>query len=455
MPNKIKALFLAFSGVRIYDSELMAIGLTLPGFVERGKVIASLPSLSLLTIAAYCPDNWDVEYREVDELSSGFAGNIASEGFTIVAISSFSARIKDAYRQADELKALGVTVIMGGLHVTALPDEALKHADAIVVGEGELAWHAIVHDIENNELKKVYSSRDEPKFRMNFAEAKIPRFDLLDIEKYNRLTIQSTRGCPLDCSFCAASRQISSYKVKPVELVGLEIDAIVRLWPNAFLELADDNTFVNKIWAKQMLRMLSAKKLRWFTETDISLADDEELLELLAGSGCAQVLIGLESTDPEALKGLDTANWKRKRFDDYCEKIRKIQSFGISVNGCFILGFDSDVQRTFEATRVFVEESELTEVQATVLTPFPGTRLYSQLLSEGRILEPGAWEKCTLFDLNFRPKNMSEDEFVLGFRDLIQKLYSTSATENRRRQRRRLLRHNTVGSRSKEKNGSL
>jgi radical SAM superfamily enzyme YgiQ (UPF0313 family) len=261
----------------------------------------------------------------------------------------------------------------------------------------------------------------------------MPRFDLLDPERYNRITVQTQRGCPWRCEFCAASIRLTSrYKVKPVERVIAEIRAIKRIWPRPYIEFADDNTFVNKTHSKKLLRALSEEEIKWFTETDVSVADDDELLVLMRESGCAQVLIGFESPTAEALDGLEQrTNWKHDRFDTYREAIRRIQSHGIAVDGCFVLGLDSDTPRVFEDVERFVFESGLQQVQITVMTAFPGTPLYERLIDEDRLIEPGAWEKTTLFDVNVIPKQMSVSELEKGFMELGLRLYSEEAKTQR------------------------
>ncbi len=434
-----KLLLIAMSGVRVKDKELLELGMTLPGFVERSKVIASLPSLSLLTVAAYTPENWDICYREIDELDLQNVDAITKEGFDVIGISAFTARILDAYALSDKLRECGQTVVLGGLHVSVLPLEATLHADAIVVGEAELIWETLLKDYEQNKLAKIYSSKDL-KQRYHLRDSKIPRYDLLDIEKYNRITLQTTRGCPIDCTFCAASRLISKYKIKPIEKIRQELETIVSLWSKPFIELADDNTFYDKKWGRELAKLFSEFQIRWFTETDISIADDEFLLESLAKSGCAQVLVGLESSTSKSLKELDARSWKYKQYETYLTKIDKIQSFGISVNGCFILGFDSDDSKIFEETAEFVSSSNLAEVQITMLTPFPGTKLYQDLDSADRLIEKVFWDKCTLFDATFHPNLMSIDELSSGFRWLMKKLYSDEQHLRRKRNFKRCIR---------------
>jgi radical SAM superfamily enzyme YgiQ (UPF0313 family) len=425
----MKIGFIAMSGTRAYNKELMEFGLTLPGFVERSNVIASLPSLGLLTLAGLTPRHIDIAYHDIPDLEKS---TLALNQFDAVAISSFSAQILDAYKIADQFRNIGVKVILGGLHVTALPEEAMQHADAIVLGEGEPLWPKLIDDLEHNRLQKVYDARD---ISYDLSEAPVPRFDLLDPDKYNRITIQTQRGCSFNCEFCASSVRLSKkFKTKPVHKVITELDAIKAIWPKPFIEFADDNTFVNKKHGRELVKALIPKGVKWFTETDISVADDDELLLLMKESGCAQILVGLESPGMNGLNGLELhSNWKMKQFNHYKDAIQKIQDHGITVNGCFVLGLDNTDITSFDQIYDFVKESGLFEVQITIMTAFPGTPLYERLQREDRILDDGNWDKCTLFDVNFKPQNMSASELEMGLRLLAEKLYNKDFTKLRRK----------------------
>lgn len=416
---------LAISGVRVMDEELLEKGLTLPGFVERSKTIASLPSLGLLTLAGLTPSSFDIRYLD---LESEEDYQNAPDEFDIVAISSFSAKIKDAYRVAEIYRARGTTVILGGLHVTVLPDEAQQYADAIVIGEAEPVWPQLLEDYLDGKLQPRYDGRTH---RFDLADAPMPRFDLLDIERYNRITVQTQRGCPHHCHFCAASMRLTPYyKMKPVDKVIAEIREIKKIWKRPFIEFADDNSFVNKDHSKALMRALIPEQIRWFTETDISVADDEELLALIRDAGCRQLLIGLETPSASAIADVD--RWKAKQISNYAEAIDKIQSYGISVNGTFVLGLDGTGTESFSELADFIEETHLHEVQITIQTAFPGTELYDDLKKQGRILQSGAWELCTLFDVNFEPSDMTVEELRQNFHKLTDIIYSDEHVERRR-----------------------
>jgi radical SAM superfamily enzyme YgiQ (UPF0313 family) len=425
----MRIALVAMSGIRCRDAELLRLGLTLPGFVERSRTIASLPSLGLLTLAALTPPEHETRYIEVPDLAA--MGDLPS-GFDLVAISSYSAQIDEAYALAERCRDAGTPVVLGGPHVTALPEEAARFCDAVVIGEGEPRWAKLLADCEAGRLRDAYDARS-PGYDLD--EAPVPAFELLDISKYNRLTVQTSRGCPHHCEFCASSVLLTDrYKKKPAAKVLREVERILEIWKHPFIEFADDNSFVDAAYWKDLLPSLRDKGLRWFAETDLSVAADGALLDLMRRSGCAQVLIGLESPVMEGLPGLELrSDWKRKRFPEYADAIRTIQAHGITVNGCFITGLDGHTPDIFDRIYEFVRDSGLYEVQVTIQTPFPGTPLYARLVDEGRILYPGDWRRCTLFDVNYRPSGMTPDELADGFKDLVVRLYGEEFTTWRRR----------------------
>lgn len=480
----MKIGFLAMSGIRAHDPELVALGLTMPGVLDRGRVIAQLPSLGLLYLAAVTPPGHELVYHEAEGDGSEPRELLDCD---LVAISTFSAQVNEAYAVADRLRAAGVKVAMGGLHVSVQPEEAACHADHVIVGEGENVWPAVVRavaaggtsastctgettpagmpapsvqspipDIRGTFLRRplreatrgvesriipaisaangrIWNAADFPP--VDVKTLPVPRYDLLGTRPYNRFTVQTTRGCPWRCDFCASNVMLKlPYRKRPVEHVVRDIRAIHELRPKAFIEFADDNTFVDKNWGKELCRQLIPLGAHWFTETDISVADDPELLALMRQAGCRQVLIGLESPTAGELNGVELrANFKAERAGRYLDAVRRVQDHGITVNGCFVLGLDGHTPDVFERVLDFAEAAPLFDVQVTLMTPFPGTPLYDRLQAEGRLLNPGRWDRCTLFDVNYRPKGMQIDELRGGMRWLVERLYSPEALDRRRR----------------------
>jgi radical SAM superfamily enzyme YgiQ (UPF0313 family) len=429
----MKIALLAMSGVRAHDQKLMEFGLTLPGFVERSKVVASLPSLGLLYLAAATPGvsegRNEVRYYEAEADGKEPPEVYAAD---LVAISTFSAQIFEAYAIADRLRAKGVKVALGGLHVTALPEEARAHADYAVVGEGENTWPEVVRAAEAGHTGITFDAQSgDP---VNASTLPVPRYDLLGDRPYNRFTVQTSRGCPWRCEFCASTVMLSErYRKRPVKDVVRDIEAIKRVRAKPFIEFADDNTFVDKAWGKELCRALKPLGIKWFTETDVTVGEDEELVGLMRQAGCRQVLIGLESPGQAALEGLEMrGNMKAKWQGRYRQAVENIQRHGVTVNGCFVLGLDGHGPGIFQEVLDFAMSVPLYEVQITTLTAFPGTPLYARLLREKRVIEPGRWDLCTLFDVNYEPQGMTPEELKEGLYWLGARLYSAEATEKRR-----------------------
>ncbi|HUF09783.1 MAG TPA: radical SAM protein [Rhodothermales bacterium] len=283
--------FIAMSGLRICKPELLELGFTFPNVAERARQIEALPTLGLLTLAGMTPAHIDVEYLEVRDVHDG----PLPTRFDAVAISTLAAVSKEAYALAHRFRSAGTPVIIGGLHPTLRPQEAMIHADAIAIGEGELIWPQIVADLERGALKRIYDARGMGPF--DLSNAPMPRFDLLGPTQYPRFSVQTQRGCPWSCEFCASSIRLNpKFRVKPIEKVIAEIRQLKALYGNPFIEFADDNTFVNRDHGRKLMKALEREHICWFTESDLNVADDPELLAMMRDAGCAQVLIGFESS---------------------------------------------------------------------------------------------------------------------------------------------------------------
>ncbi len=435
--------FVAVSGLRLCQRALLDLGLSFPSVSRRAREIEALPSLGLLTLAGLTPESIETEYVEIRDVEMDHL----PQDWDAVCISTLSATAKEAFRLADRFREVGVLVILGGLHATLAPDEAGQHADAVCIGEGEMVWPQVVKDLETHQLQAIYDASHQA---FELADAPMPAFHLLSPDRYPRFTVQTQRGCPLSCEFCAASIRLHPrFRVKPVEKVIAEIRRIKELFGSPFIEFADDNTFVDRAHAKGLMRALAREGVHWFTETDLGVAEDEELLSLMREAGCRQILIGFESPDQAVLDGVELrSNWKARRAARALEAVERIQRHGITVNGCFILGMDGSGPESFEGVLSFVRESGLYDVQITYLTPFPGTPLYNRLSESGRILVEGASERCTLFDINFQPDTMSVDELERGFKTLAAQLYHPDFVAERSRRYRQHLRKQILEKRS-------
>jgi len=225
MKTKKRIGFIAMSGVRAHNEELTKLGLTLPGFVDRNRIIASLPSLGLLTLAGMTPDKFDVEYHEIADLKK--LPELPTD-FDLVALSTFTAQFYEARDVADYYRSRNIPVVMGGITASSLPEQTREFCTSVVIGEGEPLWPEVLRDFENDSLKPSYTQ--SPPSQFDLRDAPLPRFDLLDPDKYNRLTVQTSRGCPHKCEFCASSILLTNrYKLKPVEKVIAEIHEIKKI----------------------------------------------------------------------------------------------------------------------------------------------------------------------------------------------------------------------------------
>lgn len=426
---------IALSGFRVREAELAARGMTLPGFRSRAAAIAALPPLGLLTLAGMTPDDWSVSLHETAASDEALVDRIESERPTLVAISALTASILEAYRLSALLRARGMAVVLGGLHVTACPEEAEGYADAVVVGDGESSWLDVLGDAARGTLRGRYQ-RATP---FDLAEAPLPRFDLLGRAARPRFTVQTSRGCPFACDFCAASRLLGPFRRKPAARLREELDAIRALDPSPFIELADDNTFARGGPHDELLAVLADSGARWFTEADWRLGENPLVLERLAASGCVQVLIGLESLVHEH-QGMGAKRMSMARMMDAVEAI---QTAGVAVIGCFIVGSDGETPESIERLRAFLDQDPCADVQVTVQTPFPGTALRQRLAREGRLLADRDWSHHTLFDVTYRPDRMTPEEMQQAYIELVMQVYGPEAALRRKRIRHETWKRNT------------
>ncbi len=356
---------------------------------------------------------------------------ILSDRPDLVAISALTASIDEAYRPSARLRAQRIPTVIGGLHASVCPDDAEMHCDSVVVGRGESVCSQVLNDVLAGTLQRRYvvPLNTMPLWPM-------PRFDLLP-QAPARFTPQTQAGCPLACGFCRASRLLSRFAEKPVERIREELAVIQRLMPRPRIELADDNTFAGSRDVNPLFNALQDAGARWFTEADWRIGGRPAILQRLASSGCQQALMGIESLVFRYL-GMGEKQAELNRIMDAADAI---QNAKVAVNGCFIIGADGEIAESLESLTEFLLNCSLAEIQITLQTPFPGTSLYRQLQSEGRLLTERGWSAYTLFDVTYRPDCMTVEYLEAGFRNVLRRVFFASASQRRNQIRRQIHRN--------------
>lgn len=424
----------SLSGFRVREERLAELGVRLPGLSARASAIGRLPPLGLLTLAGMLPDDWTCTLHEVQQVDDFLVHALVTERPDFVAISALTASAIEAYQLGDRLLEENIRTVFGGLHATACVEESTAHFDSICAGEGELIWPRLVQDIQNSQLKQLYSAVrttvDVPWV--------LPKFELLAGRPLARWTLQTQRGCPLACEFCAASRTISRFREKPVEHIRNELFTIRQLDPKPVVELADDNTFAGPRDPEPLLSTLADANIRYFTEVDWRIGERAELVRQLAASGCVQVLVGIESL----IFRYPGMGSKTASLERVMTAVDRIQDAGIAVIGCFIVGADGETNASLDRLRNFILNSSLADVQITLQTPFPGTPLRANLHRAGRLLPDRDWSYHTLFDVTYQPDVMSVAELERGYRELLRAVFSEEPSRRRSAIRREVWRNN-------------
>jgi len=378
----------------------------------KGKVMGKhsyfkLAPLSLPYIAGLTPG--DVDIQIIDELVDevDFDADV-----DLVGLSVLTPCAPRAYEVADRFRKGGIKVVLGGVHITMCPQEAALHADALVLGEAEETWPRLIEDFKKGRLKKYYRCPRPP----DLKGLPIPRWDLLKMRYLPTYVVQTTRGCPFDCEFCAVTTFFGGkYRTRPLEEVLNEIKTLIesKRQRSPFGDIfffSDDNIYSDRSYAMQWLKEIIPFKIHWIGQAPITMAWDEELLKVSADSGCIGVLIGFESLFQ---KNIDKMGKRINKVKEYEEAIKRIHSYGIKLIGSFMFGLDEDDKGVFERVVRFMEKTHIDVPGMGAATPYPGTRLYKRLKKEGRIFDYD-WTHYDSMRTVFDPLRMSRKELDEG-----------------------------------------
>ena len=374
--------------------------------------------LTLTTLAALAPPELNIEFALYDEGAGDAPLDIDADLIGLTVITGSAGR---AYELAAAYRARGRTVVLGGPHVTLLPQEAQAHADAICVGYAEESWPQLLRDYAAGRMQPRYNQGP------NFQLTNLPfaRRDLLDGGNYiTQAVFEATRACAHDCEFCVAPAAWGRRQLqKPVDHV---VEDIRRVGARRILFI-DLNLISDRSYARELFTALIPLKVRWFGLSTSLIGRDPDLMELMARSGCTGLLIGFETMTAAGLGSI------RKRFNDpaqYARLIGDLHRLGISIQGCFVFGNDEDTAATFKETVDFVLETRIDLPRFAILTPFPGTPLFARLDHAGRILTRD-WNLYDAQHAVFQPKGMSAAALQAGHEAAWRRAYSYRAIASR------------------------
>jgi len=389
---------------------------------------SSMPPLSLAYIAALTPED---KYKIViiDE-------NIETLDYPyadIVGITSYTAHVRRAYEIAQVYRKKLVPVVIGGIHVSTMPDEALNYCDAVVIGEAESIWHKVLDDFENKCLQSKYNSERLPLENMPF-----PKREYMQNDRYLWGTILTSRGCPMDCSFCSVTGfNGRKFRRRKIDDVIAELSEI----KNKFVLIVDDNILGyegsggdkdidGKRWLEQFFMAIIKSKINkyFFIQASLKLGEDERLLKLAYKAGVRVALLGIESVELNSLKAYNKKlNFAYIKKNSYLELMKNIRKNGIVIIGCFILGCDNDTDRSFKKTLDFIFKAKIDIIQITRPTPLPGTKFYNELYEQNRIIDtkyPDAWQHYTFTRMLFKPKQLEIEDVYQGIHYIKKNFYA-------------------------------
>lgn len=380
-----------------------------------------LLGMTLPYLAALTPEGISVTIR--DDLYEDIP---FEEPWDLVGLTCMSHQASRAYQIADEFRRRGRPVVLGGFHATLAPDEALEHADAVVVGEAEGVWPRVLEDAASGRLKGPYRSSG----LSDLKGLPVPRYDLLDLRRYRipNLPAQTTRGCPYACSYCEVTQVYGArFRYRPPEEVVEEVARLMRLGRRKFVYFVDDIFNAHRKHAFAVMEALRPLKVRWTCLCTANVGDDPEMLDLMRASGCLHINIGMESVSPESLQSV---NKKQNHADRYPEQFAAIRQRGIEFSLNVMFGLDGDTRETFDATVSRLIEFKDPLSFMFILSPRVGLKVRDELLQQGRI-DHSDWDRYHSYECVFEPKNMTRQELEAGFWHAQRRFYSLGSIARR------------------------
>lgn len=375
--------------------------------------------LGLAYVAAATPSNWEVKI--LDENINEFEFEEAD----LVGITAFTSNINRAYEIAGIYRERKIKVVIGGIHASMLSDEALLFADSVVVGEAEDIWPRVIADFEQNGLSSLYVGP-----RVDLSQLELaPRRDLLD-PSYFWHSVQSSRGCPFNCHFCSVSRYLGSeFRQRDIHHVLGELDQV----KGKYLAFVDDNLIgygsKSKIRAEHLFKGMIEQGLgrKWWMQTSINAAGDENLIQLAAQAGCMFAFIGFETISKDTLRAMKKGVNIKLGVENYKKVVDVFHKYGIAVYGAFIIGNDYESGSYYRRLARFLVYSGIDIIQLTMLTPLPGTELMETLQKEDRIIYheyPQDWDKYRFSYMVHRPHEVQPEEIYTGSNYIKKSIFS-------------------------------
>jgi radical SAM superfamily enzyme YgiQ (UPF0313 family) len=373
--------------------------------------LISYAPLSLPTLAALVPDDLHAEMKIVDE---GVDKPITEGQFDIVLITAVTSSANRAYELCSYWKSRGSYTVLGGVHATLMTDEALSHADTVIKGLGENTFPQFLSDFQNKQPKRLYVSEKT----VGHMSMPIPRRDLISNKYMNIPTVIANRGCSNHCAFCSIPKLYGNDGfLRPI---GEFIDELKTIGKRRFIFL-DPSITSNREYALELFEALIPLKIKWGGLSTIDITDDEKLFELMVKSGCSGILAGFESINQESLKSVGKAT---NEVSKYKESVRIFHKANIPILGCFVLGFDCDTKENLAQLPEIIDEIGIDVPRFSLLTPFPGTPLFSQYKRDDRILTEN-WDRYDTMNVVFKPKNITPEELQNVFYDVWKNTYQT------------------------------